>query len=276
MGNMPESFSNGEVAQLQDKVEVFARAARVGNKVGTVCGDGGVTKEVRTTKGETVEVGGFAGDLGQDLATVFAIAAYNLRHNIEFDPKDLVGQVAAQYIKHHGQFQMHTAGHIHPPDRITDCGDVHGKMSVEFAQAYGLTPEIGRMIVESAQAFVQADEVGEFQEQDLGNREHEELGVLVVEGKTHSLVHWLPRGEASGMWFVLDPDRARARRKAVLEHMSYSPVQVDEILTIKMEQDFVTNRRLALGKHVFGVNVDDPDNIRVHHLGQIQSDGRIK
>ncbi len=261
-----------EVQQLLPEVEKFAEAARVMNRDGVVCGDGGVVGVLEKTNGGKVEVAGRAGDLGQDLATIPAIMAYNQKHDVGYNVEELTGDVVGAYVETHGQFQFHTSDHVHFPDKITDCGDMHGKMSDEN---YGLDGSQVKKVIEQVQGLAKADESGEVEETTLGGRDHQEKGVLVVTGKTHSLVHWVQDGEGEGMWFVLDPERAKTRRQAVLEHMGYSSEAVEEILAIKAGHDQVTNMRLAKGKHVFGVNVDT-ENPEVSFMGTVQADGSIK
>ena len=269
---MPEPIDPGQLEDLTQKVNAFARAARVENVVGSVCGDGGVTKTLLTTKGQEIAVAGFAGDLGQDLATVVAVMAYKKAHGRVYEPAALTREIAEAFAEAVGGFMFHTANHIEPPEKITDCGDMHGKMSDE---RYGLDREEVRRVIEAAQALAKEDVTGEIIEQTLGDRHHEEQGVLIVEGKTHSLVHWLPEGDAAGMWFVLDPKRAKARREAVLASLGYESEAIEEITALKAKHDGVTNSCLAVGKQVFGVNVDDAKKIEVRYLGQVQEDGQM-
>lgn len=280
---MSEITDKKEIAGLQETLQKFVVAARVENTPGVVCGDGGVPFAVTTTTGREVNVVGRAGDLGQDMATAVAIMAYNERHGIGYDPRELVGKVGSTYAYEHGSFQFHTSDHVHAPEKITDCGDMHGKMTDE---RYQVSLDKVRAAIEASQELAQADDTGEIEEQTLGDREHEELGVILVTGRTHTLVHWLraedsdklPAGtpeDILGMWFVIDSERGAARRRTVLEALGYSPEQVTEILEIKAAQDQVTNARLAVGKQVFGVNADNPDDIQIEYLGEVQEDGSV-
>jgi hypothetical protein len=267
---MLEKSMPNEVQVLLTEVKKFANAARRPNKGGVVCGDGGVPDVVATTTGGQVEVGGMAGDLGQDLATIPAIMVYNKRNGVEYQPESLTQQVVETYITTHGQFQFHTSHHVHGA-KITDCGDMHGKMSdADYGTDLG---EVQRLI-ETVQGMARVEKKPGVEETTLGDREHQEKGVLVVQGETHSMIHWVQNGEGQGMFFVLDPARAQERRKVVLVRMGYTSQQVEEIMAIKSQQDLVTNKRLAKGKHVFGVNVDGSNPV-VNYLGVVQIDGSI-
>ena len=202
--------------------------------------------ELETTNGDRVEVAGMAGDLGQDLATVPAVMAFNRRHGIAYDPIQLTRGIVDAYLGVHGTFQFHTSHHVHG-NKITDCGDMHGKMS---DNDYGTDTGDVRSSIEFVQQMAREDRTPGVEETTLGDREHQEKGVIIVQGQTHSLTHWIQNGEGQGMWFVLDPERAQARRSAVLERMGYDQAQVEEIMAIKAQHDLVTNKRLAKGKHV--------------------------
>ena len=62
-------MEQAKIEALKKQVENFIKLARVENRPGVVCGDGGVTVRVKTTTSQTVQVAGMAGDLGQDTAT---------------------------------------------------------------------------------------------------------------------------------------------------------------------------------------------------------------
>lgn len=274
-------MEQAKIEALKKQVENFIKLARVENRPGVVCGDGGVPVRVKTTTSQTVQVAGMAGDLGQDTATIPAVLTYYRRHGIRYDLEEAVEKIVTANQKVHGVFQFHTSNHVHG-DKITDCGDMNGKMMTERAERYQTNVAEIRQLTELLQKWYREEKRPGLEEQSLADREHQEAGVLLVTGQTHSLVHWLnnvdfPELPASEerMFFVLDPARAIARRQAVLEKLGFSSEAIAEIMRIKAEQDQATNSYLAVGKAVFAVDVDDEAAVKIEFKGIVQADGLV-
>jgi len=268
-----------EIDRLSAEVLAHLKDGVVDNRPGVVCGDGGVARRLSTTLNQEIEAAGMAGDLGQDAATIPAILAYCRRHYIAYNLAALVLLSVHKYIKVHGSFQFHTSNHAHG-EKLTDCGDMYGKMLPERAVRYQTDAAEIRQVVTQLQELSRQKQLQGMEEHNLGEREHQETGVLIVVGKEKTVLHWLnrtenPDREGESMFFVLDPQRAQARRRSALAAMGFEPAAIEEILQIKEEQDQVTNSYLAAGKPVFQVNVDQPQRPEVKFVGVVQADGSV-
>jgi hypothetical protein len=278
---MSENVSSNEVTGLIETLTQFMNYATVDRQpssAGNVCGDGGVPGLLKTTKGKDIEVAGLAGDLGQDTASLLALLTYYKQNNIEYELEGTVRAFVTASVETHGNFMYHTSHHVNPPGKPTDCGDVYGKMQDEFAEAYGVDPEETRQVLAMLRQLSDEDPDNVI-EQDLGDRNHNELGVLVSVGEQKTVKHWLTTEEhpdapeaAVGMWFVIDPEQAKQRRDATLSAMGLGDSEREEVHVIKGNQDQVTNSRLAVGLHVFRINADTGEKT---YVGTVQKDGSV-
>lgn len=291
------ALTESEITEKTQEVLEFAQIGAVVNQEGVVCGDGGVPEFIVTTKGEKIRVAGMAGDLGQDAATIAAVFTFYKRHQRSYIVEETARRLVEAYNKAGLVFQFHTSKHINlkkNPQKITDCGDMNAKMTPGKAEAYDTdAAEVHQLVALLQTWYRQGNQYNLLlQEQDLGHREHHEAGVIIITGNEKTLLHWVQpaltdqqsQSDQGKMFFVLDPQRAAARRRKALQMAGFQPDEIDEIIQIKAEQDQQTNHFVAWQEAdadrarnaVFFVNVDDPNNIKIEYAGCIQPDGSIK
>ena len=241
---------------------------------GRICGDGGFRKTIDTTTGETLEVAGMVGSLGEDMGLILAVAAWYERENIDYEPEELVVAMSGAFIEKTGAFHMHTS--TSHPERICDCG--HCYLCTQNPEEYGVPQSKAEAMIRRGQAICVTNPNAY---NKILDRKHDELSVVVVRGDK-TIPHWVTNEDypdlpenAYGQTFVVDPEEEEKVFREVLTFMGAEVARnADEILAIKRQQDAVTNGKLAKGKPVFEVEFVDKADPSVTFLGMMGEDGK--